>query len=132
MRIHHVALYVGDLERSRRFYETWFGFRANPVYHNPRTGLSLRFLDADGSCRLEIMRRPDVPALPDRREWEGFAHIAIGVADRAAVDSLTERLRLEGVPVESGPRVTGDGCYESRILDPDGNRVEIVAESGVA
>jgi len=24
-----------------------------------------------------------------------------------------------------GPRVTGDGYYESVILDPDGNRIEV-------
>jgi lactoylglutathione lyase len=27
--------------------------------------------------------------------------------------------------VEGAPRTTGDGYYESVILDPDGNRVEI-------
>lgn len=26
---------------------------------------------------------------------------------------------------QSGPRVTGDGYYESCVLDPEGNRIEI-------
>lgn len=30
-----------------------------------------------------------------------------------------------GYPVVSGPRRTGDGYYESCVLDPGGNRVEI-------
>lgn len=34
-------------------------------------------------------------------------------------------MRRDGVEVVSGPRVTGDGYYESCVLDPDGNRVEI-------
>jgi lactoylglutathione lyase len=27
--------------------------------------------------------------------------------------------------VVDGPRVTGDGYYESVVLDPDGNRIEV-------
>ena len=42
-------------------------------------------------------------------------------------EGLAERLRQDGYPVLSGPRVTGDGYYESCVLDPDGNTVEIVA-----
>ena len=34
---------------------------------------------------------------------------------------------LPGYMVMDGPRRTGDGYYESVILDPDGNRVEITA-----
>jgi len=42
------------------------------------------------------------------------------------VDSLTGLLRGEGVAVESGPHVTGDGYYESVILDPEDNRIELM------
>ena len=34
---------------------------------------------------------------------------------------------IDGHPVLDGPRRTGDGYYESVVLDPDGNRVELVA-----
>ena len=43
------------------------------------------------------------------------------------VDQLTSRLRDAGYPVLEGPRRSGDGYYESVVLDPDGNRVEITA-----
>ena len=33
-----------------------------------------------------------------------------------------------GYEVISGPRTTGDGYYESCILDPEGNQVEIMAD----
>ena len=36
-----------------------------------------------------------------------------------------EQLRNDGYTVLSEPRITGDGCYESAIADPEGNRVEI-------
>jgi len=41
------------------------------------------------------------------------------------VDALTQRLSDAGHLVIDGPRSTGDGYYESVVLDPDGNRVEI-------
>jgi lactoylglutathione lyase len=36
-----------------------------------------------------------------------------------------EPLEKEGYQVAGKPRVTGDGYYESVILDPDGNIVEL-------
>ena len=35
------------------------------------------------------------------------------------------RLAADSVPVLDGPRHTGDGYYESVVLDPDGNRIEL-------
>jgi len=41
------------------------------------------------------------------------------------MEALTARLRRDGYRVLDGPRWTGDGYYESRVLDPDGNPFEI-------
>jgi len=62
----------------------------------------------------------------------GFTHLAIGVDSPLRVDELTERLRNDGCAVLDGPRRTGDGYYERVVLDPDGNRVEIVAEGALS
>jgi lactoylglutathione lyase len=56
-----------------------------------------------------------------------LAHLAISLGSALAVDALTHRLRSDGFPVLDGPRRTGDGYYESVVLDPDGNRVELTA-----
>jgi lactoylglutathione lyase len=55
----------------------------------------------------------------------GIIHIAFSTGSREKVLSLTEELRRIGCAVVSEPRVTGDGYFESCILDPEGNRVEI-------
>lgn len=47
------------------------------------------------------------------------------MGSRPAVDALTARLAQDGYPVVSPPRVTGDGYYESCVLDSEGTRVEI-------
>ncbi len=40
--------------------------------------------------------------------------------------SFSDGVRI-GLPVIDGPRRTGDGYYESVVLEPDGNRIEIMA-----
>ncbi len=125
MRIEHVALWTADLERSRTFYEA-LGGRAGERYANPRSGFSSYFLSFASGARLELMQRPGVAARP-AGEFLGYAHVALAVGQPAAVDELTARLRRQGAPVASEPRTTGDGYYESVVLDPDGNRVELVA-----
>ena len=41
------------------------------------------------------------------------------------VDLLTAELQCDGYEVVSGPRMTGDGCYESCIKGPENNLIEI-------
>ena len=41
------------------------------------------------------------------------------------VNQMTETFIADGYEVIDGPRWTGDGSYESVILNPEGNRVEI-------
>lgn len=126
MRIDHVALCVRDLEAMRDFYTRHFGATSGELYHNPRTGLRTYFLTFDGGARVELMQKPG--ALPGGSELrEGWAHLSVSLGSREAVDAATERLRAAGRAVESGPRVTGDGYYESCVLDPEGNRVELLA-----
>ena len=126
MRIDHIALCVRDLEAMRDFYAEHFGATAGKLYHNPRTGLRTYFLSFDGGARVELMQKPG--ALPGNSELrEGWAHLSFSLGSREAVDATTERLRAAGCAVESGPRVTGDGYYESCLLDPEGNRVELMA-----
>ena len=62
-----------------------------------------------------------------RIERMGLTHLAISLGSEAAVNEITERLRLDGITVLDGPRRTGDGYYESVVLDPEGNRIEITA-----
>lgn len=55
----------------------------------------------------------------------GFIHIAFSVGSEQAVDELTSTLKRDGYAVLDGPRKTGDGYYESAVLDPEDNRIEI-------
>jgi lactoylglutathione lyase len=57
----------------------------------------------------------------------GLIHFAISVGNRENVNLLTNKIRDDGYKIISNPRETGDGYYECCILDPDGNRIEIIA-----
>jgi lactoylglutathione lyase len=72
------------------------------------------------------MNRKDITEEPAKRGFaKGMAHFAISVGSKEAVNNLTERLRNDNFTIESEPRTTGDGYYESVVLDPEGNLVEI-------
>ena len=117
MRIEHVALWTANIERLRAFYERHLGARAGDRYENPGNGFASYFLEFEGGARLELMQMPDGTG--------SFAHVALSLGSEDAVDATTERLRAAGVTVVAEPRRTGDGYYESVVLDPDGNRIEL-------
>jgi lactoylglutathione lyase len=127
MRIEHVALWTTDLERCRSFYQKYFGAVAGAPYRNEAKGFESVFLSFEGGARLELMctTRLAPVAIERGAERMGLTHLALDVGSSAAVDELTARLRVDGFPVLDGPRRTGDGYYESVVLDPDGNRIEI-------
>ena len=72
----------------------------------------------------EIMQREDITT-PALKDCLGLAHFSFSVGSKEAVLELTEQLRKDGFVIESEPRTTGDGYFESAILDPEGNIVEI-------
>ncbi len=127
MRIDHIALWTTDLERSRDFYVAYFAAAAGAPYVNPAKGFRSCFLCFASGARIELMSTTQLaPVLFERgAQRMGLTHLAIGVGSEAAVDALTRRLRDQGYPTVDGPRRTGDGYYESVVLDPDGNRIEI-------
>ena len=125
MRIEHAAMYVNHLEEMRDFYLTYFQGVAGPEYYNSKTGFRSFFLSFADGARLELMTRPDLYDMEKTNARTGYMHLAFSAGSREEVDRLTGCLREAGFSVISGPRVTGDGYYESCILDQEGNQIEI-------
>jgi len=124
MKIEHLAIWVQDLEKMKSFYCRYFGAQASPKYFNANKNFESYFLHFKEGCRIELMRIAHVKEFSNK-EMLGLAHIALSVGTIELVDSLTQKLKSEGFPVIGDPRTTGDGYYESVILDPEGNRIEI-------
>ena len=55
----------------------------------------------------------------------GYIHVAFSVGSKEKVDFLTRQMRDDGYEVVSGPRMTGDGYYESCIVGIEGNLIEL-------
>lgn len=129
MTIEHLAIWTHDLERLKAFYERYFHARSGEKYINPVKKFESYFLSFDNGPRLEIMYMPGIPAHTNDvyRQFTGLIHFAMMTSGKDEVNRLTEELRAAGYAVVGEPRTTGDGYYESVILDPDGNRVEIMA-----
>lgn len=126
--IEHVAIWTKRLEEMREFYCVYFGSRSNDGYHNPLKKFRSYFITFDGGARMELMQVEEMVEQRLPHPAAGYTHIAMALPSREEVDSLTEKISQSGFVVVSPPRTTGDGYYESVVLDPDGNRVELVAQ----
>jgi lactoylglutathione lyase len=129
MKIEHVAIWTYNLEGLRNFYIHYFDASSNEIYYNHSKDFRSYFLSFGGDCRLEIMEMPGVPHTKDNsiKQFTGIIHFAFKAGSRSEVNRITEEIRKDGFKVIREPRTTGDGFYESVILDPEGNRVEIMA-----
>ena len=126
MKIEHIAIWTKDLERLKEFYAKYFNVKSGSKYVNPKRGFESYFLQFDSGARIELMY---LPSLLGSEEFAspiiGYAHIAISVDSKENVDDITSQMQSDGCVLVNGPRYTGDGYYESVMLDPDGNQLEI-------
>ena len=109
----HLAIPVRDQERSRRFYETYFGFGAQPARRYDDNVLML--YDASGFA-LALGPTDEPVARP------AWMHFGVRLPDRDAVRVLCDRLVADGVElVEESDEA---GYVSVKCRDPDGYIVE--------
>lgn len=125
MKIEHIAMYVNDLEGTKKFFEQYFDAVSNNQYHNETTDFKSYFLTIGDGARLEIMSKPDLVDVGKSLNRTGFIHIAFSVGSKEKVDCLTAQMKKDGYEIISGPRTTGDGYYESCVVAIEGNLIEI-------
>jgi len=125
MKIEHIAMYVNDIEATKEFFVKYFEARSNDGYYNVNTEFRSYFLTFSDGARLEIMNKPNLCDSKKENAGTGYIHIAFSVGSKEKVDELTEQLRNDGYSVISGPRITGDGYYESCVVGIEGNQIEI-------
>jgi catechol 2,3-dioxygenase-like lactoylglutathione lyase family enzyme len=114
----HIALAVSDQERSRRFYETYFGF-------DPKTARvaedGVLLIEGPNEVLLALGRTEEPIRLPD------FLHFGFRAATSPVeVRSFRERLAEGGIEIveeSDEPRYVSVKCR-----DPDGYVVEFAWE----
>lgn len=120
--VSHVGIYVDDLELMKEFYCSAFGAKSSSIYNNSEKKFSSCFITFSGGASIELMHVDLREGAQKTQEW---GHVAISTGSKEKVDALTDKLAKEGLTILSGPRITGDGFYESLIRDPEGNSLEI-------
>lgn len=127
MKIEHMAVWVKDIEAMKDFYCRYFQATANDKYINSSKQFQSYFLSFAEGPRLELMQMPSVPETKDNvyDQFTGLIHFAIALGSKENVDAMTAQFLSDGFEVLDGPRYTGDGYYESVILDPEKNRIEL-------
>jgi len=126
MTIAHIAIWTKNLEAMKDFYCKYFMGKSNTKYLNPIKGFESYFISFESGAQLELMRKQTIDKPLETEERLGITHIAFKIGSVDAVLSLTETLRSDGFSIVGEPRKTGDGYFESVILDIDGNRIELV------
>ena len=126
MHIAHIALWVKDLEAMKSFYVRYFDGESNEKYINAGKQFESYFIRFGEGAALELMRKPAVSGPVAAEYQQGLTHIAFKLGSEEAVLTLTETLRRDGFKVVGEPRRTGDGYFESVVLDVEGNRIELV------
>ena len=114
-KIGHVGIRVPDMERALDFYSGVFGLEISE-----RTEEGAVYLRCGPDHHSHVL-------YPLGQRRPGLDHVAFEVADPEGLESAANFLKEQGVPISSGPG-PGDepGVARSlRVLDPDGNRVEL-------
>jgi catechol 2,3-dioxygenase-like lactoylglutathione lyase family enzyme len=109
--LRHLALAVTDEQRSRAFYERWFGFS-----ESRRMDDGVLMLYGPGDVSLALGPAEGRPRLP------AFLHFGFTFDDPSGVRAMHERF------TEAGVEITGfwdEADYVSvKVRDPDGYVVE--------
>jgi catechol 2,3-dioxygenase-like lactoylglutathione lyase family enzyme len=116
--IDHIGMKVGDLARSRAFYEK----ALNPLGYTvvKEFGSNAAGFGAEGKPSFWI---------GGGRKGSGGVHIAFAAVDRASVDAFYEAALSAGGVDNGKPGVREQyhpHYYGAFVFDPDGNNVEAV------
>jgi len=127
MHIAHIAIWTENLEAMKDFYIHYFEGKSNAKYTNPANKFESYFIRFESGTQLELMRKPSVDKRLETEAQLGITHMAFKLGSKEAVLALTETLRSDGFSIIGEPRTTGDGYFESIILDIEGNRIELLS-----
>ncbi len=125
--LHHIELYVSDLERSIAF---WTPFMQQLGYEADRWSDGMNYT-RDGQAYFSLLEadRAHLDAGYHRKRV-GLNHLAFSGSSRAQVDELARWVKASGYPLlyESRyPYAAGPGHYAMFCEDPDRIKLEVVA-----
>lgn len=136
--LNHINVVVSDIEKSKEWYCDRLGFAVDEAFEISEDDLSLGLGVPDAKLKVAFLTIPNSTTRVEMIEYAspsalpltqgpanavGYGHFAIEVDD---VIARYEELRAKGVEFVSRPVYVTGGVRFCWMLDPDGNRVEII------
>ncbi|RWZ60625.1 hypothetical protein EQV77_04840 [Halobacillus fulvus] len=125
--LHHVEIYVSDLEKSESFWSWFLEELGYQLYQEWEEGKSWRL----GETYLVFVQTEDTFLdVPYHRCRTGLNHLAFHASSRERVDEMTKMLKDRGIKIlyeDEHPFAGGDNYYAVYFEDPDRIKVEFVA-----
>ena len=125
--LHHIELYVADLERSRAFWEPLLTGLGYHVSQRWSAGVSY----TSGDTYLCFVQAPaEHLEAGYHRKRVGLNHLAFHAQSRAQVDAVAQWAAAAGFSIlyaDKYPYAGGPGHYALYCEDPDRIKVELVA-----
>lgn len=121
MRTLHIGLRVADLDRSLAFYRAVGYEVVGTVPETPLGVLTMLKLPGDEFVTIELVHNPTGGGV---NAGNGLSHFVIQVE---SMEATIAGLSARGIDAEAPDSHGGsDDFFTSWIVDPDGNRIELV------
>lgn len=126
--LHHVELYVGDLERSVRFWTPFMALLGDAA--EPWSGGMTYVRGEDEPYITLVPAAREHVAAGYHRKRVGLNHLAFRSESREQVDEVAAWVRAEGYVLlyeDRHPYAGGPDYYAAFVEDPDRIKLEVVA-----
>ena len=126
--LHHIEIYVKDLNQSKEFWGWLLGQLGYKEYQNWELGVSY-ILGDTYIVFVQVEKR--FLDISYHRSRAGLNHLAFHGGSEEFVDEITQKLQEKGIRIlyeDKHPYAGGPGYYAVYFEDPDRMKVEITAE----
>jgi catechol 2,3-dioxygenase-like lactoylglutathione lyase family enzyme len=125
--LHHVEIYVSNLEKSIQFWGWLLSELGYELYQKWEKGQSWKFQD---TYLVFVQTEERFMDIPYHRCRVGLNHLAFHAKSKQQVDDLTTLLKDKGMNIlylDQHPYAGGKDYYAVYFEDPDRIKVELVA-----
>ncbi|QSS98722.1 VOC family protein [Pontibacillus sp. ALD_SL1] len=125
--LHHIELYVSNLEESKKFWGWFLGELGYEIYQKWDSGQSYKLGD---TYLVFVQAEERYKDISYHRCRVGLNHLAFHATSKEQVDRMTINLREKGISIlyeDKHPYAGGEDYYAVYFEDPDRIKVELVA-----
>jgi lactoylglutathione lyase len=117
----HTAYRTKDIDASLEFYGK-LGLTEAFRMHRPDGSLGIIYMLMNGGQFIELFPN-GAESVQIGPQTIGYAHLCLEVDD---MEKTVAEIEAKGIVLDRPIKQGGDGNYQAWIVDPDGNRIELM------